>query len=108
MGDRVQLQQVILNLVLNAIQAMSEVTEDLRELVVCSEKVSGRHGGSKSENREQSVSASAEWTDLLISVGDSGPALDPQLLDRLFEAFYTTKPQGLGMGLTISRSIIED
>jgi PAS domain S-box-containing protein len=107
MGDRIQLQQVILNLVLNAIQAMSEVTEGPRELEVCSEKVSGRYGGSKSKNCEESVWASAEWTDLLISVGDSGPGMDPQLLNRLFEAFYTTKPQGLGMGLTISRSIIE-
>jgi signal transduction histidine kinase len=51
--------------------------------------------------------AEAEWTHLLIAVRDSGPGLDPKGLNRLFDAFYTTKPQGLGMGLAISRSIIE-
>ena len=51
--------------------------------------------------------ADAEWTVVLITVRDSGPGLDPQRLNRLFDAFYTTKPQGLGMGLAISRSIIE-
>ena len=48
-----------------------------------------------------------EWTHVLVTVRDSGPGLDPQRLNRLFDAFYTTKPQGLGMGLAISRSIIE-
>jgi signal transduction histidine kinase len=51
--------------------------------------------------------ADAEWTHVLITVRDSGPGLDPKGLARLFDAFYTTKPQGLGMGLAISRSIIE-
>jgi signal transduction histidine kinase len=51
--------------------------------------------------------ADAEWSHVLIAVRDSGPGLDPKGLDRLFDAFYTTKPQGLGMGLAISRSIIE-
>jgi signal transduction histidine kinase len=107
LGDRIQLQQVILNLVLNAIQAMSEIIEGPRELQVSSEKVSARHGGLRPENDDQSGLLSAEWTGVLVTVRDSGPGLDPQLVDRLFEPFYTTKPQGLGMGLTISRSIIE-
>jgi PAS domain S-box-containing protein len=107
LGDRVQLQQVMLNLLINGIQAMSEVDEGPRELEVCSEQVSGRYSGLKPENYEQSSLASAERTDVLITVRDSGPGLDPQTVDRLFEPFYTSKPEGLGMGLTISRSIIE-
>ena len=107
LGDRIQLQQVMLNLLVNGIQAMSEVDEGPRELEVCSEQVSGRYSGIKPENYEQSSSAKAERTDVLITVRDSGSGLDPQIVNRLFEPFYTTKPQGLGMGLTISRSIIE-
>ena len=87
LGDRVQLQQVLLNLLMNAIEAMSGVGEGPRELWVSSEPVAA--------------------TEVLIAVRDSGPGLDPQSLDRLFDAFYTTKPHGLGMGLAISRSIIE-
>jgi signal transduction histidine kinase len=86
-GDRIQLQQVILNLIMNSIEAMTGVASGPRELWVSSEKV--------------------EAKDVLIAVRDSGPGLDPNSLDRLFEAFYTTKPHGLGMGLAISRSIIE-
>jgi PAS domain S-box-containing protein len=106
-GDRIQFQQVILNLVLNAIQAMSETKEGLREMDVSSERMSAKQSGYTLENREQSSLANVEWSHVLITVQDSGPGLDPEIVNRLFEAFYTTKPQGLGIGLTISRSIIE-
>jgi len=106
-GDRIQLQQVILNLVLNSLQAMSGIAEGSRELEVSSETISSRHRGSQPQNYERSGSVNDQWTDVLISVKDSGPGFDPQFIDQLFEAFYTTKPQGLGMGLAISRSIIE-
>jgi PAS domain S-box-containing protein len=107
MGDRVQFQQVILNLMLNAIQALSETTDWPREMEVSSERVPAKRNESKPENHEQSSVAEVEWSHALITVQDSGPGLDPQLVNRLFEAFYTTKPQGLGIGLAISRSIIE-
>jgi PAS domain S-box-containing protein len=86
-GDRIQLQQVILNLVLNAVEAMSGVDNGVREVRI-------------STGREASNA-------LLVTVRDFGPGLDPQKVDRLFEAFYTTKPDGLGMGLAICRSIIQ-
>jgi PAS domain S-box-containing protein len=86
LGDRIQVQQVLLNLVMNAIEAMSEVGAGPRELWVSSERVAA--------------------TEVVIAVRDSGPGFDPQSLDRLFDAFYTTKPHGLGMGLAISRSIV--
>jgi PAS domain S-box-containing protein len=107
MGDRIQLQQVLLNLLMNAIQAMSGVGEGPRELRVSSEKVTGISGESEEDTLEDNALADAEWSHVLIAVRDSGPGLDPKGLDRLFDAFYTTKPQGLGMGLAISRSIIE-
>ena len=78
---------MILNLIINAIEAMSGISEGPRELQVSSEK-----------DESQGV---------LVTVRDSGPGLDPESLDHLFTAFYTTKPQGMGMGLAISRSIIE-
>ena len=87
LGDRIQLQQVILNLIINAIEAMSGVGEGSRELQVGTEK--------------------DELQGVRVAVRDSGPGLDPDSLDHLFTAFYTTKPQGMGMGLAISRSIIE-
>jgi PAS domain S-box-containing protein len=87
LGDRIQLQQVILNLIMNAIEAMSEVAEGSRELLI-----------STSE---------AESGSVLLAVSDSGPGLPQTDLDRLFEAFYTTKASGLGMGLLICRSIVE-
>jgi PAS domain S-box-containing protein len=86
-ADRVQLQQVILNLIVNAMEAMSGVGDRPRELVVGA-------GGSDSN-------------EVFVEVRDSGPGLDPANLPRLFESFYTTKPDGMGMGLSISRSIIE-
>ena len=87
LGDRIQLQQVILNLIINAIEAMSGVGEGPRELQVSSGKDDSQG--------------------TLVAVRDSGPGLDLKSLDHLFTAFYTTKPQGMGMGLAISRSIIE-
>ncbi|HUN43083.1 MAG TPA: ATP-binding protein [Acetobacteraceae bacterium] len=87
-GDRVQLQQVMLNLILNAIQAMGGVRDGTRELLICTGK--------------------AEPAGVIVAVQDTGPGLDPEALHRLFEAFYTTKPDGMGMGLAICRSIIED
>jgi len=86
-ADRIQVQQVILNLMMNAMEAMSGAGDGPRELVV--------------------RSATDESQGVLVSVLDSGPGLDPKSLDHLFDAFYTTKPQGLGMGLAISRSLIE-
>jgi signal transduction histidine kinase len=106
-GDRIQLQQVILNLIINAIQSMSVVDEGRRELWLGSEKVAEIPGEPEKEKLDYKAVGDAEWTHVLIAVRDSGPGLDPKSLDRLFEAFYTTKPQGVGMGLAISRSIIE-
>jgi C4-dicarboxylate-specific signal transduction histidine kinase len=85
-GDRVQLQQVLLNLILNAIEAMRDVGEAERELLI------------SSRNEPDGVS---------VEVRDSGPGFAPAALERAFEAFYTTKPDGLGLGLSICRSIIE-
>ena len=86
-GDRIQLQQVMLNLILNAIEAMSGSSEAARELLIRTEQ-DGPDG-------------------VLVAVEDSGPGLKPESLDRLFDAFYTTKSSGMGMGLSICRSIIE-
>jgi signal transduction histidine kinase len=85
-GDRVQLQQMILNLILNAVDAMSGVADRPRELV---------------------VGSGASDSDVFVEVRDSGSGLDAANLDRLFDSFYTTKPNGMGMGLSISRSIVE-
>jgi C4-dicarboxylate-specific signal transduction histidine kinase len=107
LGDKIQLQQVILNLLMNAVEAMSGAGEGPRELGVNSEKVADIHGEPKEERYQNRGLVDTEWTHVLVTVRDSGPGLDPQRLNRLFDAFYTTKPQGLGMGLAISRSIIE-
>jgi signal transduction histidine kinase len=107
LGDRIQLQQVLRNLLINAIEAMNGVDEGERELWVSSKKVSEITGESEEGMVEDRASADAESTYVLIAVRDSGPGLDVKDLDHLFDAFHTTKPQGLGMGLAISRSIVE-
>ena len=90
-GDRVQLQQVILNLIINAVEAMDGIGDGIGD-----------------GPREMLISTgTAVSGDVRVAVRDSGPGLDPVKLERLFEAFYTTKPGGLGMGLSICRSIIE-
>jgi signal transduction histidine kinase len=88
LGDRIQLQQVILNLVINGIEAMNTVTDRPREMVI--------------------RSSAQESDKVLVAVQDSGIGLDVQNLEKIFDTFYTTKSQGMGMGLAISRSIVEN
>lgn len=85
-GDRVQVQQVVLNLILNAVEAMSSARDGPRELSICTEP--SDHSG------------------ILVAVADSGPGIDPEHLDLVFKPFHTTKPSGMGMGLSICQSII--
>ena len=85
-GDRVQLQQVVLNLVFNALQAMGAVSEGARQVLITTRQI--------------------ELNDLYVGVQDTGPGLSPETLSHLFEPFFTTKPNGMGMGLTICRSIV--
>jgi len=87
MGDRVQLQQLLLNLVINALDAMNTIMDRPRVVRI--------------------RTARPEPKSILVAVEDSGVGLDPEQSARLFDAFYTTKPDGLGMGLSISRSIVE-
>jgi len=87
LADRVQLQQVIINLLMNAIESMASVDDRLRELVI----------SSRADDGDQVV----------VTVQDAGVGIDPSKADQLFNAFFTTKPGGMGMGLSISRSIIE-
>jgi PAS domain S-box-containing protein len=84
-GDRVQLQQVVLNLLLNAVEAMDSVEAAPRELL---------------------ISTRQDHKGVLVAVHDCGPGIDPERLDRIFNSFYTTKPSGTGMGLSICRSIV--
>jgi signal transduction histidine kinase len=107
LGDKIQLQQVILNLVVNAIEAMSGVAENQRELHVSSQKITESHSESGQETIEAKAPGEPGLTSLLIAVRDAGPGLDPTELKHVFETFYTTKSHGMGMGLAISRSIIE-
>jgi C4-dicarboxylate-specific signal transduction histidine kinase len=87
LGDRVQLQQVIINLVMNGIEAMQSVTDRPRELVI--------------------RSSQDETEQMLVSVTDCGVGISSENADRLFSAFFTTKANGMGMGLSICRSIME-
>lgn len=86
-GDRIQLQQVVLNLVMNAIEAMRGVLEDARDLLITTQNIDGDQ--------------------VQVTVRDTGPGIDPDTIGKIFDPFYTTKPEGTGMGLSISRSIIE-
>jgi C4-dicarboxylate-specific signal transduction histidine kinase len=90
LGDRVQLQQVLLNLIVNGMDAMNTVEQSKRVLII--------RGRRETRNGISAV---------LLSVKDAGTGFKPEEMDRLFQAFYTTKPQGMGMGLAISHSIIE-
>ena len=85
-GDRVQLQQVVLNLLLNAVEAMGSVEAVPRDLL---------------------ISTKQDHTGVLVAVHNSGPGIDPSHLERVFDAFHTTKSSGTGMGLSICRSIID-
>jgi C4-dicarboxylate-specific signal transduction histidine kinase len=87
LGDRVQLQQVLLNLIMNGIEAMSGIEDRPRELMI----------STQIDDVEK----------VRVTVQDSGIGFDPQSIERIFEAFYTTKPEGMGIGLSISRSIID-
>jgi predicted ATPase/signal transduction histidine kinase len=107
LGDRIQPQQVILNLLMNGIEAMSGLVDSRRELTVSSEKVTEIDGEGRQEIDEVHDLIKGKSNRVLITVRDSGPGLEPRGIKHLFDAFYTTKPQGLGMGLAISRSIIE-
>jgi signal transduction histidine kinase len=86
LGDRVQLQQVVINLVMNAVEAMAPVTDRPRDILIRSQR--------------------DDANEVLVAVRDSGLGIDSENADRLFNAFFTTKPSGMGMGLSISRSII--
>jgi len=88
LGDRVQLQQVVLNLIMNGIEAMSAIGDRPRELIISTQ--------------------SGEIDQVHVTVQDSGIGLDPKSMERIFDAFYTTKSEGMGMGLAISRSIVEN
>jgi PAS domain S-box-containing protein len=85
-GDRVQLQQVVLNLMLNAVEAMTSVEQGERKLVISTE---------------------SQGSVIVVAVRDTGPGVDPQHFDQIFKPFYTTKASGIGMGLSICRSIID-
>jgi len=106
-GDKILLQQVILNLVLNGIEAMNGIAEGQRELCVSSRRVTEILSEAGKETMEGKSLIDRESTSVLIALQDSGPGLSATELQRAFEPFYTTKPQGMGMGLAISRSIIE-
>jgi signal transduction histidine kinase len=86
-GDRLQLQQVIINIVMNGLEAMADVIERPRRIVI--------------------RSSQTEPDRVLVEIQDAGRGVEPQNLDRLFNAFFSTKPNGMGMGLSICRSIVQ-
>jgi C4-dicarboxylate-specific signal transduction histidine kinase len=86
-GDRVQLQQVLLNLITNAVESMSTVTDRPKTVTITSDPI--------------------ESDGLQVAVTDSGTGIDPAIADQIFDSFFTTKPEGMGMGLSICRSIID-
>jgi signal transduction histidine kinase len=86
-GDRIQLQQVILNLIRNASDAMVDLHDRLRQMLIKTERADGDR--------------------VCVSVRDAGAGVDPQNMNKLFDAFYTTKSEGMGIGLAVSRSIIQ-
>jgi C4-dicarboxylate-specific signal transduction histidine kinase len=88
-GDRVQLQQVMVNLIMNAVDAIHTISDGPREILICTDK----------EPESESV---------IVSVEDSGMGINAEQMERIFEPFFTTKDQGIGMGLSISRSIVEN
>jgi signal transduction histidine kinase len=87
LADRIQIQQVIINLMMNGMEAMAAVTNRPRELTIRSQR----------DDADQ----------VLVAVQDSGAGIEPQHMDQLFKAFFTTKPAGMGMGLSICRSIVD-
>jgi len=88
LGDRVQLQQVVLNLVMNGIEALSSVKTRARDLFITTRNI--------------------DVDQVQVTVQDSGPGIDPDAIGKMFDPFYTTKPDGMGMGLSICRSILQN
>jgi signal transduction histidine kinase len=87
LADRVQLQQVVLNLIMNGVEAMRTAPAPLRHLQICTHRADLEH--------------------VLVTIADAGGGIDPANSERVFDAFFTTKPEGLGIGLSICRSIVE-
>jgi signal transduction histidine kinase len=106
-GDRIQLQQVILNLAVNAIEAMRGMSEGLRELCLSSGKVSDIPGEAGTGVIDGDPLTESPGESVLVAIRDTGPGIHTSQLERVCEAYYTTKSQGMGMGLAISRLIIE-
>jgi two-component system sensor kinase FixL len=93
LGDRVQLQQVLLNLILNGVEAMSRVDDRPRLLTIATGRAGGRDGEGERE--------------VVVTVSDSGRGFEPATAEQIFEPFFSTKPAGLGIGLAICRSIVD-
>jgi signal transduction histidine kinase len=106
-ADRIQLQQVLLNLVVNAIQAMSTVSDGPRELQLASQTIAEIDFEEAKESGPRLPSVGPRPAQVSVTIKDSGPGLDAEHLDHLFDPFFSTKPHGLGIGLTITRSIVE-